>query len=270
MLSYQHAYHAGGAADLHKHAALAALLGLLARKARGISYLESHAGRALYDLASPEAAKTGEAAAGVGRMADGALPEPLRAAVAAVRAAHGTTTYPGSPAIAATMLRAQDRIVLCERHPGERAALVEAVARLRRDDGPAIAVHVRDGHEGLRALTPPTPRRGLALIDPSYEVKSEYAETAGTALALAARWPEGCVVVWYPLLPDRRHAAMAERVEGALGAACLRAEAGFVDPPERGMQGSGLLVVDPPYGAGEAMAAAWRACGAVLVPSRGR
>jgi 23S rRNA (adenine2030-N6)-methyltransferase len=262
MLSYQHAYHAGGAADLHKHACLAVLLDLLARKPRGISYLESHAGRALYDLAGAEAAKTGEAAEGIGRLDPASLPEPLRGILGAVRAAHGGSVYPGSPAIAATLLRAQDRIALCERHPAERAALAAAVAALRRPDGPAAAVHDRDGHEGMRALTPPKPRRGLLLIDPSYEVKSEYDETAETARAVLGRWPEGVVAVWYPLLPDRRHERMAAILAGTPGA--LRREARFRRPPARGMTGSGLVVLNAPYGTADRIDAAIAALDAVM------
>lgn len=262
MLSYQHAYHAGGAADLHKHAALAVLLRLLTVKARGISYLESHAGRALYDLAGVEALKTREAAAGIGRLDQGSLPDPLAGAVAAVRAAHGPTAYPGSPAIAATMLRAQDRLTLCERHPAEHAALKAAMAGLARGDGPSVAIHARNGHEGLLALSPPKLRRGLALIDPSYEVKTEYAEVVATARALLSRWAEAVLMVWYPILPDGRHGAMADTL-GRLPRA-LRHEAMFVDPPSRGMVGSGIVIANPPYATALALSRGWDALDAVF------
>jgi 23S rRNA (adenine2030-N6)-methyltransferase len=249
MLSYQHAYHAGGPADLHKHAAVAGLLALLkAKKSRAISYLESHAGRALYDIVAPEALKTGEALRGVASLEP--AEHPFWEAVGATRAAHGATAYPGSPLIARHLLGAEDRIALMELHPAEHAALKAAMA------GEGVAIHRRDGAEGLRALTPPSPRRGLALIDPSYEVKAEYLDTAMLALELSTRWPEGVVVVWYPLLRDARHAALIGPVEAVAPEGMIRDEALFADPPERGMIGSGLLILNPPYGAEAALAEA--------------
>ena len=122
MLSYQHAYHAGGPADVHKHIVLAELLARLTSKPRGLSYVETHAGRGLYDLAAPETAKTGEAAAGIARLA----PDPgtpFGRALAAARAAGGATAYPGSPFVARALLRPQDRLTLMELHPAEHAAL---------------------------------------------------------------------------------------------------------------------------------------------------
>lgn len=252
MLSYQHAYHAGGPADLHKHAALAGLLTLLTAKARPVSYLESHAGRGLYDLSDAAAAKTGEARRGVGRCEP--TDHPYWRAVEETRAAHGTRAYPGSPLIARALLRPQDRLTLMELHPAEHAALTEALS------GPGVAIHRRDGHEGLRALTPPDPRRGLALIDPSYEIKSEYLDTALLALETFGRWPEGVIVIWYPLLPGARHEALTGPVEAALPDRLLREEVVFADPPQRGMFGSGLLILNAPYGAEAALAEARAAC----------
>ncbi len=249
MLSYQHAYHAGGPADIHKHVALAALLAHLTRKPRAISYLESHAGRAVYDLSGPEATKTGEAARGIGRLEPGE--GPFWQALAECRARFGAGSYPGSPMIARALLRPQDRLHLCELHPAEHAALKAALAR------EGVAVHRRDGHEGLPALCPPVPRRGLALIDPSYEVKSEYAQATRTALAVLAKWPEGVVMVWYPLLPEGRHAALAGPLEAARLPGALRHEAILRDPPERGMTGSGLIFLNLPHGAEAALRAAW-------------
>jgi 23S rRNA (adenine2030-N6)-methyltransferase len=246
MLSYQHAYHAGGPADLHKHAALAGLLALLKRKkGRAITYLETHAGRALYDITSAEALKTGEALQGVAALSP--TDHPFWSAVASARMKGGPGAYPGSPAVARSLLEDGDRMVLMELHPAEHAALKQAMA------GKDVAVHKRDGHEGLRALTPPEPRRGLVLIDPSYEVKSEYLETAMLALETHMRWPEGVVMVWYPLLPQGRHEELVGPVEAVGLPGVLRDEAVFATRPERGMYGSGLLILNPPYGAEAAL-----------------
>jgi 23S rRNA (adenine2030-N6)-methyltransferase len=253
MLSYQHGYHAGGPADVHKHVALAALLTLLTRKPRPISYLESHAGRGVYDLSDPAAARTGEALRGIALVPE--RDDPYWTAIRSSRARYGAAAYPGSPAVARALLRPDDRLTLMELHPQEHAALVEAMA------GPGVAIHRRDGHEGLRALTPPKPRRGLALIDPSYEVKREYADTADLALEVAARWPEGAILIWYPVLAEPRHDALTGPIEAVSPQGYLRREVMFADRPARGMVGSGLIVLNAPFGAAEAMDRAVKSVG---------
>jgi 23S rRNA (adenine2030-N6)-methyltransferase len=253
MLSYQHAYHAGNAADLHKHAVLAEMLTRLTVKARGISYVETHAGRGLYDLDAPEALKTGEAARGVGAVAlDPATP--YGRAVAALRLEYGPRAYPGSPMIARALLRPQDRITLMELHPAEHAALRAAMT------GDGVAIHRRDGREGVLALAPLKPRKGLVLVDPSYEVKAEYGETADFARALIAKWPEAVIVIWYPLLPAGRH---RDLLAGLGTLPVLVDEVTFEPAPERGMTGSGLAIVNAPHGTRDALRSA-RLVGALL------
>ncbi|MCF6272690.1 MAG: 23S rRNA (adenine(2030)-N(6))-methyltransferase RlmJ [Rhodobacteraceae bacterium] len=236
MLSYQHAYHAGNPADLHKHLVLAELLTLLTRKARGISYMETHAGRGRYDLGAEESLKTGEAAEGIGALT---LPDcPLASALKTTRAHFGDTAYPGSPLIAQTLLRDQDRLHLMELHPAEHKALRRA---LRSEN---TAVHRRDGYEGVLSLSPPKPRKGLVLIDPSYEVKSEYEQVADFTHKLMAKWPEATVMIWYPLLPAGRH----EELIAGIKLKFIRHEVGFDLKDNAGMTGSGLLLVNAPYG----------------------
>ncbi len=237
MLSYQHAYHAGNPADLMKHDALARLLVALTRKPRGITYMETHAGRGLYDLTAPEALKTGEAALGILR-AD-PPPGPYVDTLAAVRAVHGPDAYPGSPLIAQTLLRAQDRLHLMELHPAEHAALKTALK------GPGVAIHKRDGFEGVLALSPPVPRKGLVLIDPSYEVKSDYEAVPQFVKTLLGRWPEAAVLIWYPLLPDGRQARLTEAMASLPH---QRHEVAFDLGKGKGMVGSGLLGVNLPHG----------------------
>ena len=244
MLSYQHAYHAGNAADVHKHALLAWALAYMTRKDKALSYIETHAGRGLYDLSDAAARKTGEAAAGVARL----LPRfpadhPWRGTVEGTRAEHGPDAYPGSPLIAARLTRAFDRLNLAELHPAEHAALAEALPRR-----PEIRIHKRDGLEMAKALTPPDPRRGLMLIDPSWEVRDDYPRMARLLPRLAAKWNVGVLMLWYPILPDRRHAPMLRALREALPDALVH-EVAF--PPARdghGMRGSGMVVVNPPWG----------------------
>lgn len=243
MLSYQHAYHAGNAADVQKHALLAWMLQAMAAKPKAMTYVETHAGRGLYRLDGAEARKTGEAAEGVMRLA-GRLPadHPYRRCLDAVRDAEGPGAYPGSPVIAGLLLRLFDRIVLAELHPQEHAALAEAMApfeaEVRREDGFALA----------RAVCPPLPRRGMLVIDPSYEVKEDYARMPRFVAEIARKWPVGVIVLWYPILTGAAHGPMLAALEAAHPGA-LRHEVRFppVRPGHR-MVGSGLFVINPPYG----------------------
>ncbi|WP_323037362.1 23S rRNA (adenine(2030)-N(6))-methyltransferase RlmJ [Pararhodobacter sp.] len=246
MLSYQHLYHAGNAADVHKHALLAWMLEYLTQKDKPLTYIESHAGRGLYDLSAPEAEKTGEAAQGIDRLeAAFAADHPYRRALSKTRATHGARAYPGSPMIATALLRDQDTIHLAEKHPGEFAALAEAMLPF------SARVHKVDGFAKTHELTPPTPRRGMLLIDPSYEIASDYAEMAHFVSQIARKWNVGIIALWYPILSDGRHFPML----GALGQAhpdALRHEVRF--PPAREghrMVGSGLFVINPPWGLAE-------------------
>ena len=243
MLSYQHLYHAGNLADVQKHALLAWMLDYLTRKDKPLSYIETHAGRGLYDLGADEAVKTGEAAAGIARTEARFPPDhPYRRRLAEVRARFGPMAYPGSPLIAALSLRDGDPVHLAELHPQEYRALTENL-------GPWGAhIHQRDGFDLALALTPPTPRRGLMLIDPSYEVKADYATIPKVVGQIARKWNVGIVALWYPLLTDAPHSPMLADLQGQFPDA-LRAEIRF--PPARDghrMVGSGLFVVNPPYG----------------------
>lgn len=259
MLSYQHIYHAGNLADVHKHAMLAALLAYLARKDKPLVYLETHAGRGLYRLDAPEAEKTGEAATGIGR-AEALFPaaHPYRGILREVRARHGGTAYPGSPLVAALSLRPGDRMRLAELHPREHAALADAIrpfgADVRREDGPAFAL----------AATPPEPRRGLMLIDPSYEVKADYEAMPALLRKVNAKWNVGVLMLWYPILAGGAGAGMAAALDALALPGALRHEVRF--PPAReghGMVGSGLFLVNPPFAAAEEAAALDRLFAAV-------
>jgi len=243
MLSYQHLYHAGNAADVHKHALLAWILAYLTQKPKPFTYIESHAGRGLYDLDAPEAVKTGEAAQGIERLgAEFPTDHPFALALAAVRSKHGASAYPGSPMLAASLLREIDTIHLAERHPGEFEALAEVMLPY------AARVHKVDGFAKTHELTPPTPRRGMLLVDPSYEIASDYTEMAKFIATIARKWNVGVIALWYPILADARHADMVADLQSAHPEA-LRHEVRF--PPAREghrMIGSGLFVINPPWG----------------------
>lgn len=243
MLSYQHIYHAGNMADVHKHSLLAWMLAYLAAKDKPLTYLETHAGRGVYQLDAPEALKTGEAAAGIARVADWFPPEhPYAKVLAQTHALHGPQAYPGSPLIAALSLRPADRLHLAELHPQEVAALSNTMSPY-----PARVVQ-RDGAEMALALCPPDPKRGLVLIDPSYEIKEDYKTIPSLVRRLHRKWGVGVIVLWYPVLTDTPHRPMLRLLTEMLPEA-VRHEVAF--PPARPghrMVGSGLFILNPPYG----------------------
>ncbi|MDA8746897.1 23S rRNA (adenine(2030)-N(6))-methyltransferase RlmJ [Litoreibacter sp.] len=243
MLSYQHIYHAGNPADVHKHALLASMLSYLIRKDKPLSYLETHAGRGLYQLDTDAALKTGEAASGVQQLQDRFAPDhPYLKALSAIRAVHGPAAYPGSPLLASTLLRKGDRLHVAELHPQEHAALAEVMRHKAK-------CYPIDGFEMAHAVAPPEPRRGLLLIDPSYEIKTDY-ETIPVQIAkLHRKWNVGVIALWYPLLTSGAHGPMLRALDAQNLPGSFRHEVTF--PPVREghrMIGSGMFVINAPYG----------------------
>lgn len=246
MLSYQHLYHAGNLGDVHKHALLAWSLDYLTSKDKPLSYLETHAGRGLYALDVPEAQKTGEAAAGIARVEQAFAPDhPYMRVLQQIRATSGAHAYAGSPLIAAQLLRSTDSITLAELHPQEHAALTKAMAAY------SAVIHKRDGLDMALALCPPTPRRGLLMIDPSYEVKADYERLPRAISALHAKWNVGVIVLWYPILKSCAHQEMIASLRATHDDLAVF-ETRF-QPIRDGhrMIGSGLAVINAPWGMSE-------------------
>ncbi|HUA52361.1 MAG TPA: 23S rRNA (adenine(2030)-N(6))-methyltransferase RlmJ [Candidatus Sulfotelmatobacter sp.] len=264
-MNYRHAFHAGGIADVFKHAVLVLLIEQLARKATPFCYIDTHAGCGQYDLTAEAAAKTGEFRAGIGRLLDGAPPPALARYAALVRAAQPTldalTVYPGSPALAQALLRPQDGIVLCELHPDDAAAL-----RRRFRDDARVHVHARDGYEALGAFVPPRERRGLVLIDPPYEERDELVHVVAALRGAHRRWPTGQYALWYPL----KARGALDRFHGALVDSGLRKlmAVEFVAAPDETapdvLRGSGLILVNPPWRLEDALAPLLDALGPAL------
>ncbi|MBW4051665.1 MAG: 23S rRNA (adenine(2030)-N(6))-methyltransferase RlmJ [Proteobacteria bacterium] len=291
-MKYRHVHHAGNFADVHKHVTLLALLAALKRKEKGFLYLETHAGRGAYDLAGP----SGESATGIGRLerkspADAARPEDAEELrdyverVALLRRELGAPRlYPGSPLLAASELRPQDRAVFIERIPAEARALQRALSgqaqgRARppqvagspaktthfdrdgagpgRSPDPALhlTVETGDGFALLRAWLPPPERRGLTFIDPPYEESREDFERARqAALEALRRFHTGVVAIWYPIKDERDTAAWCDALAGELDCELLAGELSLYPSDSRvALNGSGMLILNPPYQLGERM-----------------
>lgn len=244
MLSYQHSYYAGGPADVHKHLALVLLLAHLTAKAKPAAMIDLYAGNGIYALTAPEAQKTGEYQNGITRL--WGLPDPPAAIAAYLdvvkRINPGVLSlYPGSPEIAARLLRDGDQIILNELHPGAFTAL----KRWAGND-PRINTHKRDGLEALLALVPPKPRRGLMLVDPSFEMKSDYADIPARLAKAFDKWREGIFMIWYPVLGDARHKPMLTGI-AAIAAPSIVAEWSLAANADQGLKGTGVIVLNPPW-----------------------
>lgn len=247
-MNYRHAFHAGNFADVFKHLALLSLLDRFLLKDKPFCYVETHAGRGLYDLQGEAATRTGEAGHGVLRLvgAEGlprAVADYLELVMALPGNEQGLRWYPGSPLIARARMRDEDRALLAELHPEEAEALREALGR----DG-RFSVHQRDGYEALKALLPPSPRRGLLLVDPPFEKPDEFQRIFQGLDQVARRWSTATVAVWYPI---KRGADMepvyARFASGQYGPA-LRAEFCLHrDDTASGLNGTGVIVVRPPW-----------------------
>jgi 23S rRNA (adenine2030-N6)-methyltransferase len=252
-LNYRHAFHAGNHADVLKHVVLLALCDALVRKPSPCFALDTHAGRGLYALDDEAARRTGEAEGGIARLLAQAPPDPLVSryldAVRDCRKAHGQQAYPGSPWLLAHALRPVDRIACCELHPEEAAALKSTLGR-----DPRVAIHQRDGYAALKALLPPSAggqrfARGLVLVDPPYEAQLGEFDTALAALRDGlSRWPQATFALWYPVKQRRALQPFYRQAKALPARSALLAEL-LVHPDDSPlrMNGSGLLLLNPPY-----------------------
>ena len=270
MLSYRHGFHAGNHADVLKHVVLVNCIARLVKKDKALWYIDTHAGAGMYELATGFAAQNREWSGGIDRLATLVREEPPPAAVAAYLSevgrfagSDGTVSggntpdglalggvYPGSPAIAAALLRAQDRLALFELHPNDYAPLQSLFADDRR-----VLVRKADGFAGLYSLLPPPSRRALVLVDPSYELGEDYERVVEAVGDAVRRFATGVYAVWYPLLErdDARRlpGQLCDLAEKTLDIV-LRVRSSL--PGERGMSGSGLVILNPPWLLEEAMA----------------
>lgn len=245
-MNYRHAFHAGNHADCLKHALLLPLLAALKRKPAPFAVLDTHAGCGIYDMAASEAQRTGEAEQGALRLA--AAPKPaLHAYLEALSQAGFPAFYPGSPALIRAALRPQDRLMAVELHPEDHSRLK---AHFKRDT--QVAVHKRDAWEALRALTPFPEKRGLVLIDPPFEQEGDFERIVGAITLLRHRFRAAIIAAWYPVKHRGPVRAFHHGLMAADVAPLLAAELWLREPtdPQR-LNGSGLVVVNPPHGFAE-------------------
>src|SRR5450432_3943143 len=254
-MNYRHAFHAGGFADVIKHIVLVRMLTYLQDKQAPFRVIDTHAGAGVYDLTAEEARRGGEWLTGIARIMQARFSEPVLPLikpyldiVRAFNPQRDLQAYPGSPLIARALLRPQDRMVACEVEPAARKRLIDALRR----DTQARVVDL-DGWVALPAFVPPKERRGLVLIDPSFEQKDEFERLANGFGEAFAKWPTGSYLLWYPVKSRRATDSLARHVAEVAGAGappgkCLRLE--FSVAPQAagaGLNSAGLLIVNPPW-----------------------
>jgi len=242
-MNYRHGYHAGNFADVIKHIALVGILLHLKKKDTAFAVVDSHAGRGRYDLGGNDAGKTGEAEAGIGRLRDdfsGKVPDALAAYLALTR--EDSSFYPGSPLIAAKLLRPQDRLTAIEKHPEEFAALKESLAPFRN-----AQAEEGDGYRRTVKLLPPASRRGLVLMDPPFEAPDEFSLLAETVREAWRKFATGIYLIWYPIKSQAQAAGFIGEVLAGGMEKVLEIETA-IPAPEGKLARAGLLVINPPYG----------------------
>jgi len=248
MLSYRHSYHAGNHADVLKHSVLVALLRYLTEKDKRLWYIDTHAGAGMYRLDNNRAAYTSESRDGIERLwLAKDLPDAVQRYVDFIRQINPDgklRNYPGSPVIAEHLLRAGDKLWLSELHSTDHATLDERYQHSRH-----VRVQKVDGFKALTGLLPPEPRRALVMIDPSYEVKSDYARVVDALRDAQRRFATGVYAVWYPMLGSREAESLGDELRAAAGPRWLdvRLQVRVGRTADAGLYGSGLFVLNPPH-----------------------
>jgi 23S rRNA (adenine2030-N6)-methyltransferase len=250
-MNYQHAFHAGNFADVHKHVVLTRILEHLRGKPAAFRVIDTHAGSGRYDLLGPQAVRSGEWRDGIERLVDAAqkgligqaLLAPYLDIVMALNPGGTLRLYPGSPLIAKARLRQVDRLIACELQPHAAAVLKSC---LRRD--PRAKVLALDGWMALNANIPPKERRGLVLVDPPFEEAADFTRLSGALADAHRKWPTGIYMLWYPIKEREAADALARRLRRLGLPKLLRCEITLAAPrADIGLVGSGLIVVNPPY-----------------------
>jgi 23S rRNA (adenine2030-N6)-methyltransferase len=266
VLSYRHGFHAGNHADVLKHFVLLALLRLMTRKDKPLYVIDTHAGAGSYSLTEGYAVRNAEFETGISRLWDAPdLPAPLADYVSAVRAFNpdgALSRYPGSPQITLAALRPQDRLRLFELHPTDVRQLTDWARGADR----RVVIVAGDGFAGLKSVLPPPSRRGLALIDPSYETASDYRAVVAAVADARQRFATGTYAVWYPQLARREAERLPDQLLRLAGRDWLSVWLTVHAPAADGfgLHGSGMFVFDPPWGLEPAVRAVMPALVALL------
>lgn len=256
MLSYRHSFHAGNHADVLKHLTEVAILDYLLQKDKPLCYHDTHAGAGLYSLQSSQAQKTAEYTEGIGKLWHYQPQSPLLGKyldlVKKLNPDGELNFYPGSPKIAAMLLRAGDQLQATELHPSDFPLLQSQFLQRR-----LTRIENIDAFAGIKAMLPPLVKRGLVLIDPPYELKTEYQDLIKGLQEAYKRFPQATYAIWYPVIERSSIEAFIAAIVATGIKNQLRIEFNLhADSPGHGMTGSGMLVINPPYTLAQSLAPA--------------
>ncbi len=249
-MNYRHAYHAGNHADVLKHITLTRTLAYLATKDKPMAFLDAHAGIGTYDVSGVEAFKTGEWKSGIGKLLEAplegeaaALMKPYLDVVSKLNAGGAFRHYPGSPEIAARMLRPMDRMILNELHPQD---FQTAAARYSADR--RVRVVQLDATVAVKAELPFEERRGLVLVDPAFEVSDEADRVVRLVEQGLRRMETCCFLVWYPVKSASFSEGFGKAIAAVSRRAALQVELMVREAFDAGgLAGSGLICINPPW-----------------------
>lgn len=245
MLSYRHSFHAGNFADVIKHIVVIDCLEHLIKKDSPFDYIDTHAGAGLYNLSSDHATRLQEYTQGVGKLKAVDWPELSRyfEILKKYNPSGRLLHYPGSPMIAMHFLRAKDHAWLFELHPTD----CETLAKNTYEDG-RVKVMRGDGYAGMLSLLPPVSRRGLVLIDPPYEIKTDYAQILDTVIKAYKKFTTGTYAIWYPVVERKRIDKLEAKFKDSGIRKIQRFElASAADSRGMGMSAAGMIVINPPW-----------------------
>ncbi len=250
MFAYRHAFHAGNHADVLKHITLIETLRLMQQKEAPIWVIDTHAGAGLYTLQSALVRDKAEWPTGIGRLwGDTHQAESIQRyleVIAAFNPKKKLTHYPGSPLIARHLLREDDRLRAFEMHPSDIGPLQTAL----KGEPRRLKAERKDGFQQLRALLPPTSRRGLILIDPPYEMRQDYQHVITALKEGLARFATGVYLIWYPEIARFQVDRLLRQISGLPIQEVLhvRLTVRSALKDGLGLKGSGMVVINPPYG----------------------
>jgi len=264
LLSYRHSFHAGNFADVLKHIVQVEILEHLTKKAKPFEYIDTHSGAGLYNLKSVYASKLAEYSNGIGKLKANDWPELDRYfdIIKSFNSSYNPSPdsllnstelnyYPGSPLIAAEFLRNQDKGWLFELHPNDFTLLTDNTSQYRQ-----IKTQQSDGFKGLQSLLPPISRRGLVLVDPSYEIKTDYDLIFSEIQNAYRKFATGIYAIWYPVVDRSKIDYLEKRFINSGINDIQRFELGLSEDTDgRGMTSSGMIVINPPWGLFEKMTA---------------
>jgi 23S rRNA (adenine2030-N6)-methyltransferase len=248
MLAYRHAFHAGNHADVLKHTVLTMVLRYMNSKPKPYRMIDTHAGAGGYSLEGRFAQKKGEFEQGIARLwSRDDLPAPVADYVALVKQFNPDgrlEQYPGSPAFAQMLLRAQDQLRLFELHPTDHRILASYLGAVK-----GAEVYDTDGFDGLKGQVPPSTRRAVTLMDPSYEGHGDYSRVIASLREALSRFADGVYMVWYPQVTKLEAAQLPKRLESLAPKGWLHARLTVQQPDSQGfgLSGSGMFILNPPF-----------------------